>query len=308
MNKTIKYLGVDVAKSRLDFDLPAPSQQIANEPSVIHQVLDTLPADTHLICESTGGYEAALACAAHNIEMRISILPPQRVRHHARSYGQLAKTDRIDAALLSDYGRKHHPVPTDKPRPERERLKALLRSRAQLIELQKIETNWKEHASELPLLRRQAKQRIAQLSRQLKALEREIRTLTAAADIRREIERMQEVQGVGDVTSWTMWAEMPELGQMDSGQPAALSGLAPVARDSGHFRGKRHTEAGRPQVRRVLYMAALTASRTNPVLKPFYLRLVNQGKPKKLALIAVARRLVELLNLMMKNPDFVLVG
>lgn len=308
MNNSIAYLGVDVAKSQLDFDRPAPADRILNAPQAIAQALATLPAGTHLVCESTGGYETALVAAALSVGIPISVLPPQRVRHHARSCGRLAKTDRMDAVLLSDYGRVHHPVALPKPQPERQRLRALLRSRTQLIELQKIETNWQEHAADLPLLRSQAKQRAAMLVRQLKALEQEIRTLVSAPEIRVHLDKMKQVQGVGEVTVWTMWAEMPELGQMEAGQPAAISGLAPYACDSGKYRGKRHTEAGRPQVRRVLYMAALSASRFNPVLKPFYQRLIQKGKPKKVALIAVARRLIELLNLIEKNPSFILAG
>ncbi len=305
---TIKYIGVDVAKLALDFDLPVPADHIANTPEAITPALRALPAGAHLVCESTGGYEAALLAAAHAAGVPISVIPPQRVRLHARSAGRLAKTDRLDAALLSDYGRKHTPGAQPAPQPQRAALRELVRARAQLIELQKIEANWREHPPAAALLRAQAQKRAALLDGQIAAVERAIRTLVQGLAARAEVERLQQVQGVGEVTAWTVWAEMPELGHMAPGQPAAAVGLAPYARDSGQQHGKRFVQQGRPQVRRVLYMAAVTACQHNPVLKEFYRRLRARGKPAKVALIAVARRLIELLNLLLKNPNFVLAG
>lgn len=303
MNQNL-YLGVDVAKSHLDFD--APVGRIANTPAAIAAVLSKLPAGTHLICESTGGYEAVLLARTLAAAVPVSVVPPQRVRHHARSMGRLAKTDRIDAALLSDYGRKHRPAAHRALEPARQHLRQLLRARTQLLELQQLETNWQEHASALPVLRRQAAQRAKLLARQLAQLEQEIRTLVATTAALAPIQRLQQVQGVGEITAWTAWAEMPELGQLAAGQPAALAGLAPHPHDSGQKRGHRQVSQGRPQLRRVLYMAAVSASRHNPVLKHFYQRLMARGKPPKLALIAVARRLIELLNTLIKNPNFIL--
>lgn len=303
MNPSV-YLGVDVAKSHLDFD--APVGRIANTPAAIAAVLRQLPAGTHLVCESTGGYEAVLLAQTLAAAVPVSIVPPQRVRHHARSMGRLAKTDRIDASLLSDYGRKHRPPVHCALEPERQCLRQLLRARTQLLELQQLETNWQEHASELPRLRRQAAQRAKLIAQQLAELEQEIRALVAASATLAPIQRLQQVQGVGEITAWTAWAEMPELGQLEAGQPAALAGLAPHPRDSGQKRGHRQVQQGRPQVRRVLYMAAISASQHNPVLKHLYRRLIARGKPPKLALVAVARRLIELLNTLIKNPNFIL--
>jgi transposase len=305
MNQSI-YLGVDVAKSHLDFDEPVGRS--ANTPAAIAAVLVQLPAGTHLVCEATGGYEAGLLAAALAAGRPVSVVPPQRVRHHARSMGRLAKTDRIDAALLSDYGRKHRPPAHRALEPERQQLRQLLRARTQLLELQQLETNWQEHATDLPVLRRQANQRAKLLAKQLAELEQQIRTLVATSSACAPVQRLQQVQGVGEITAWTAWAEMPELGQLESGQPAALAGLAPHPCDSGQKRGYRQVQQGRPQLRRVLYMAAVSASRHNPVLKHLYQRLVARGKPPKLALIAVARRLIELLNILLKKPDFILVS
>lgn len=303
----IEYLGIDVAKSWLDFDLPDPRQaRVANEAAAIAAVLPLLPAGVHLVCESTGGYEAALVAGAQAAGRPISVVPPQRVRHHARSAGRLAKTDRADARLLSEYGRTHRPAAQRSPEPVRQRLKELVRTRAQLIELQKVEAGWREHPAALPLLQTLAQQRAELVREQLESIEREIRREVRAMARRAELERMQEVPGVGEVTAWTVWAEMPELGTMERGQPAALVGLAPYAQDSGQHRGKRYIQQGRAQVRRVLFMAAVTAARHNPILRAFYQGLRARGKPAKLALIAVARRLIELLNIMLKYPNFVL--
>ena len=305
MNRSL-YLGVDVAKSHLDFDQPVG--RIANTPAAIAAVLQGLPAGTQLVCESTGGYESVLLGEASRAGVPASVVPPQRVRHHAHSLGRLAKTDRIDAGLLSDYGRKHQPPAQRTWEPERQRLRQLLRARTQLLELQQLETNWQEHASGLPVLIRQARLRSRLLDRQLAALEGEIRELVRHSAAQAPIQRLQQVQGVGEITAWTAWAEMPELGELGPGQPAALAGLAPHPHDSGQHRGRRYVQQGRPQLRRVLYMAAISASRYNPVLGPLYQRLLARGKPPKVALVAVARRLIEVLNLLLKNPNFILAG
>lgn len=301
-----QYIGVDVAKSCLDFDLPAPLDRIPNTAAALAAALPGLPSGAHLVCESTGGYESALVAAAQAAGVPISVVPPQRVRSHARSTGRLAKTDRLDARLLSAYGRTHAPAAGRAPEPWRQQLKELVRVRAQLLELRKTEASWREHPPALPLLQTQAQQRAALLDEQLAAVEQAIRALVQAAPGRAELERMQQVQGVGEVTAWTVWAEVPEIGHLEPGQPAALVGLAPYARDSGQQRGHRSIQQGRPQVRRVLYMAAVTACQHNPVLRELYRRLRARGKPAKVALVAVARRLIELLNLLLKNPNFVL--
>lgn len=301
-----KYIGVDVAKSRLDFDLPAPAHQVPNTPEAIAAALQGLPSGAHLVCESTGGYENVLVRTAQAAGLPISVVPPQRVRSHARSTGRLAKTDRIDAQLLSAYGRTHTPVPSLRPEPERQELKELVRARAQLLELKKMEASWGEHPPTSALLQAQSEKRRAVLDEQLAEVERAIRALVKAAPGRAQMERMQQVQGVGEVTAWTVWAEVPEIGRMAPGQPGAIVGLAPHARDSGQHRGKRFIQQGRPQVRRVLYMAAVTACQHNPILGDFYRRLRARGKPAKVALVAVARRLIELLNLLLKNPNFLL--
>ncbi len=303
----IKPIGVDVAKPYLDFDLPAPHDHVPNTPEAIAATLSSLPPGAHIVCESTGGYEAGLIAAAFAAKIPISVLPPQRVRHHALSEGRLAKTDKLDAKLLSHYGATHTLVALRALEPARARLRELLRARTQLIELEKIEASWREHPSALKTLCTHAKQRQKLLQKQLKELDAEIRLLVSAEPCRAVLERLQQVQGVGEITAWTVWAEMPELGNLEPGKAAGLAGLAPHPRDSSNRTGKRYIQQGRAQLRRVLYMAAFSACRCNPILKEFYQRLRSRGKPTKLALVALARRLIELLNHMLKNPNFVLV-
>lgn len=303
-----QYLGIDVAKSHLDFDLPAPRRRVANTESAVQQALEALPPHVHLVCESTGAYHHTLVTVAHRLDRPISVISPQRITHHARSRGQLAKTDRIDAAQISDYARQHTPVAKRVPQPQRAKMRELLRARTQLLELQKLEACWREHASNLEAVRELARQRERLLAEQLQQLNRQIKTLARQADTQGQIQRLEQIQGVGLITATTVWAEMPELGEMNEGQPSALAGLAPYARDSGKKRGRRYVQGGRAQVRRVLYMAALSASRFNPVLRQVYQRLLARGKPKKVALIALARRLIELCNQMLKNPDFLLAA
>lgn len=303
-----RYIGVDVSKQRLDLDLPAPNERIENQSEAIAELLRRLPQGGHLVCEATGGYENALVGAALAAGVPISLVPAQRVRHFALSQGRLAKTDKIDAVLLSDYGRARRPRPLSPPEPERARLRELLRARTQLLELKTMEASWAEHAPCEPSLRRQAAARTKLLDKQLEEIERQIRELVKSERLHPALERLQQVQGVGEVTAWTVCAEMPELGGLEDGQAAGLAGLAPHPRDSGRKTGKRFIQQGRPQVRRVLYMAALTAAVHNPVLSAFYKRLRARGKPAKVALIAVARRLIELLNLLLKNPNFCLAS
>lgn len=309
MNEPATYVGVDVAKTRLDFDWPAADQPVANTAQALARILQTLPPGTHLVCESTGGYEALLIATAVERGIPISVVPPQRVRHYARSKGKLAKTDRIDARLLTDFGRAHQPAAYQAPEPERMKVRELLRVRTQLIEAQTREASWNEHLSACPLLRRQAQERAQLLEQQIEEIMVEVRQVLAnRALAHTTVSRLQQVQGVGELTAWTVWAEMPELGTLEPGQAAGLSGLAPHPRDSATITGRRYIQQGRPQIRRVLYMAAISASRYNPILKTFYQRLRARGKPAKVALIAVARRLIEVLNTLLKNPNFSLAG
>lgn len=302
-----EYRGVDVSKKRLEVDgLPGA---VKNEEAAIEGWLATLPADVQLVCESSGGYEQALLRAAWQADRKISVVMPRRVRAFAHSCGQQAKTDRLDCALLSRFGTERRPCPSVAPSAVRQRVRGLLRAREHVLALQLLEQNYREHLPEEPSLRQASDARLHVYAEQLKALERQLESvLEADLPAKRQVARLRQVKGVGKITAWTVWADLPELGHLAPGQPAALCGLAPYPDDSGDRRRPRHIQHGRATLRRVLYMAALSASCHNPVLKLAYQRLRARGKPAKVALIAIARRLIELLNILLKDPNFILAS
>lgn len=261
----------------------------------------------HLICEATGGYERALVRTLHQAGIAVSVINPRQVRDFARACGRLAKTDAIDAAILRDYGAKLQPTP-DRPPPEGEaEFAELMRARQELVSLVTDEINRREHAT-LPELVKLSHLRQKQLEKQLAEVDRLLdRHVQQHSELTAKAERLQQVAGVGRVTALTVLALLPELGRIKDAQASALVGVAPLNCDSGQSRGQRHIHGGRAAVRRVLYMAALTAVRHNPILRTFYQGLRSRGKPAKVALTAVMRKLTILLNRLLKNPHFCLV-
>jgi transposase len=305
MNPEPKYHGVDVSKFYLDLDGLEQPRRFPNTPEGCAQLLAALPAHAQLVCEASGGYERTLLATAWAGQRLISLVSPDRVRAFARSLGQLAKTDRLDAALLTRYGSERKPVALAAPNETISRLRQHLRAREQVLELQRTEANYREHLAEMPSLWTLSDARLQLLKTQLAELDRAIAELVASEPtLAQRAERLQEVKGVGRITAWTVCADLPELGKLQPGQAAALCGLAPYARDSGDKSGHRYIARGRSTLRRVLHMAAVTASIHNPILRVVYERLKKSGKPGKVSLVAIARRLIEFLNLIVKNPDF----
>lgn len=232
----------------------------------------------------------------------VSLVNPRKVRDFARAKGILAKTDRIDALVLASYGRLLNPPPTPAKSADQQRLTQLVTRRQELISLIGQEQNRLEHHHD-PFVIKEAKRLLNSLKRHIERIERELATLQQASlSIASRVERLSSIQGIAQRTSWILLAALPELGTLDRGQAAALAGLAPYNHDSGPMRGKRHIAHGRPLARRALYMAALVASRHNPILSPAYKHLRQAGKPPKVALTALMRRLVELANQILKNP------
>jgi transposase len=248
-----------------------------------------------LVVEATGGYEQALAEAAWAAAVRISIVMARRVRHLAKATGQYAKTDRIDAAMISAFARQLSPAPTVPLTPAQREARALSRRRRQLVALRTQELNRQQLATG-PIER--------SLARIIRELTREIERMEAALAALRQrdavfaakVAQLTQIEGVGEITAMATLAALPELGTVDRRSISHLAGLAPIARESGTYQGRRYLQGGRAEARGALYMAAVSAARCNPVLAPFYQRLIAAHKPVQLARTAVMRRLLIYMN------------
>ena len=310
VQESLVYIGVDVAKLTLAIQFPDHLWSTANTARGQAALLSKLKTlgSVHVICEATGGYERGLVFTLHQAGVAVSVINPRQVRDFARACGRLAKTDAIDAAILREYGVRLQPAPDAAPAEGSPEFAELVRARQELVALITDEINRREHAR-LSALVKLSQARQKQLEKQLATLDELIaKHLRTDAALTAKSARLQQVQGVGRVSAFTLLALLPELGTLRDTEAAALAGVAPINRDSGQFRGQRHIHGGRAAVRRVLYMAALTATVHNPILKSFYQHLRQKGKPAKLALTAVMRKLVILLNRLLKNPHFNLVS
>lgn len=296
----LTYVGVDVAKAFLDFDAPGGLLRLPNVPVSIAAQLKKLPPGCHFVVEATGAYERPLVEACQHAGRPVSVVNPARVRRFGQARGQLAKTDAIDARLLSEFGRALAPAATPVVDPALAQLTQLLSARDQLVKARVQLTNALEHVT-LPLVRRTLTTQIRQLQRHIDRLEKALPAwLGACPRLARRHDLLRAHHGIGLLTAATLLALLPELGLANRGQIAALAGLAPYNRDSGQSRGKRFTSGGRPRVRRALYLATLSAIRHPSPVSDCYRHLRAQGKPAKLALIAAARRLLCCLNFALK--------
>jgi transposase len=305
-NSSILYVGLDVAKSSLQIDLAGRSHTVANDSKGHAQLLKLLRPhpQAHLVCEATGGYEQPVVRALQNAQVAVSIIEASRVRYFARAQGRRAKTDPIDAAVLSLYGQTFLPPALVALSAQQQRLAELSQRRRQLIDTLTAETNRFSHYGDRDCLR-QSRQLQKLLQKQIDHCEKAIAQLVASdAVLSGKAKRLDAIKGVGAITAATVLAEMPELGTLNSQTVAALAGVAPYNRDSGHQQGPRHIGGGRSAVRCALYMATLSAVRHDPILKAFYLRLRQAGKVPMVALIACMRKLVILMNRLLKNENF----
>ncbi len=305
-NTPILYVGLDVAKSSLQLDLAGQSHALANDAKGHARLLKLLRdhPDAHLVCEATGGYEQPALRALHAARMPVSVVEAGRVRHFAKARGQRAKTDPLDAAVLSAYGRALRPAATPAPTATQARLAELSTRRLQLLATRTAESNRAAHYTE-KLTVRQARGLLKRLDQQIDQCDQAIGQLIAGDEqLQAKAQRLDAIPGVGAVTAATVLAELPELGRLSDGAAAALVGVAPYNRDSGQGRGSRHIGGGRVAVRCALFMATLSAVKHDPILKAFYQRLRSAGKKPKVALVAAMRKLVLLMNRLLKNPDF----
>jgi len=300
---TTIYAGLDIAKLNLQLHLAGRFHDLPNTAAGHRRLLKLLAQFTgvHVICEATGGYERDLVHALHQAAVPVSVLNPARVRFFARAQGQRAKTDPIDAATLSAYGQALRPKATPARSIVEQQLTELVRRRIQLLEMLVTQRQQAERLT-LPTLRRQAQSLVRRLEKDLEQIQAQLEQLhTQEPLLAQRVQQLQAIEGVGTVTACAVLAELPELGTLNRGQVAALAGLAPHPRESGQWHGRRSIGGGRAAVRRALYMAALVASRSNPHLKGFYQRLRAAGKPAKVALTAVMRKLIVLMNHLLKN-------
>jgi transposase len=307
---TTIYVGLDIAKLNLQLHLTGRCYDLPNTASGHRRLLKLLAAQpgVQVVCEATGGYEREVVDALHQAGVPVSVLNPARVRHFARAQGQRAKTDRIDAAVLSAYGQAFQPKATPPPTATQQQLTELVRRRVQLLEMLVTQRQQAQRLT-LPRLRRQAHSLVRRLEADLAQIQAQLQELrTQATELDQRVQKLQTITGVGTTTALGVLAELPELGTLNRRQAAALAGLAPHPRESGQWQGRRTIGGGRAAVRRALYMAALVAAHTNAHLKEFYQRLRAAGKPAKVALTAVMRKLVVLMNHALKNPNFVLAN
>ena len=301
-------VGIDVAQAELVVALGSSGEvrTVANEERALRTLSTELTAvdPTLIVLEATGGYELLCVAALAAAELPVVVVNPRQVRDFAKATGQLAKTDRIDARILALFGERVRPPRRPLPNAATQELEAVLTRRRQLLDMRHAEEN------RLALARGRDPRRVKDsLTKHIKYLAREL--ATPASELGRMIREsplwrerdqlLQSVPGVGPVVSCTLLAELPELGSLDRRAIAKLVGVAPLNRDSGTWRGTRTTYGGRASVRAAIYMAALVAAHRNTVIRAFYTRLVAAGKPKKVALVACMRKLLTILNHMLRT-------
>jgi transposase len=297
------YVGVDVAKASLEVAWGQECQRVTNDAagrSALVKRLGQIAGSVQVICEASGGYERALLQALQGAGIKVSLVQASRVRQYARASGLLAKTDSIDARLLCRFGEAMGPATTRAPQPEQEKLRELETQRRHLSRLLVAEQNRSAQLTQSALVRLSKSLR-QQIQKQIAQIDRLIGELIARSEeLSSKAHKLTAVIGVGPRTAALLLAQMPELGELNRGEAAALAGVAPFNRDSGKARGKRAIFGGRRAVRTGLYMAALVATRHNPILAAFYRRLRAVGKPPKLALTATMRKLLIVLNSSLK--------
>lgn len=298
------FVGIDVSKARLDVAVRPTGQEwsFPNEEGGCAALATQLQAlgPALVVLEPTGGMEVLLTAVLAEAALPVALVNPKKVRDFAKAMGKLAKTDRIDAQVLAHFAEAARPTPHPLPDAQTKALEALLARRRQLVSMLTMERNRLTGA--LPRVRSQLQAHIDWLEKASEELNDELGRMLRDSPLWREKEALlRSVPGIGPIVSLTLVAQLPELGTLDCKKIAALVGVAPFNRDSGTFRGKRTVWGGRAPVRAALYMATLVATRYNPVIRAFYTRLCKAGKPKKVALTACIRKLLIILNAMLKH-------
>lgn len=304
MNPQFIEAGVDLGKASFDASIRGKTRSWPNTPSGIRRFLDhleSLGTPARVSCESTGAYARSLILACLERHTAVALLNARNVRAFAKAAGYLAKTDRIDAGVIALYAQTFDPPPLDPSWQQRERLHQYHQRLDALIDSRARRRTSLEYYSE-PAIRAEIRREIAALTKRIESYQLAIDDFIGRdSDMRRKREILTRTTGVGPAVSRALLVTFPELGTLNRKQAAALAGLAPMNRDSGAARGRRTIQAGRSKPRKALYMAALTAAHRNPMFTPQYHQLIARGKPVKVALCAIARKLLVYLNTQLKE-------
>ena len=298
------YVGIDVSKDHLDVAVRPTSEvwEVANDTAGVEALCERLKGLSVelIVLEATGGYESAAVAALGSAGLPVVVVNPRQVRDFAKATGKLAKTDSIDAQMLALFAERVRPEIRELTSEAAQELEELLARRRQILEMVQAERNRLEHAR--GAVRRDVTEHIRYLEKRLVRVDSDLEQRIRESPFwRAKEDLLRSVPGIGPVVSRTLIAELPELGRLSRQEIAALVGVAPLNRDSGRWRGKRSTWGGRASVRAVLYMAAVVASRRNAAIRQFYLRLRGAGKPAKVALVACMRKLLTILNSMVRK-------
>lgn len=298
------YIGIDVSKVKLDVALSNnPSiTQFSNDEEGLKELIKTLPSKKRslIILEATGGYEKFAASYLKARKYNVAVVNAKRVRDFAKSWGKLAKTDGIDARAIMLFGKAFNPAPQSLTSQVEDKRQQNINRRTQLVKMIAVEKQHLEHSSEG--IKKLINKHISFLEEELALIESLLKEqFNDDPELKDKISRLNDIKGVGEVTAMNILSHLPELGTLSSKEVSALAGVAPFNKDSGQSKGKREISGGRAQVRSALYMAVLTARRFNPALKKFYDRLIAKGKLKKVAMVACMRKLIIIMNAMIRN-------
>lgn len=299
------FVGLDVSKARLDVAVRPTGEtfDVPNTPQGIAHLVDRLQVlrPALVVLEPTGGFEQPAVLALAERRLPVVVVNPRQIRDFARATGRLAKTDQIDAGVLAQFADAVRPQLRALPDPEQRSLDALVARRVQLVAMVTAERNRLQHTRHAAV-RASIHAHLAFLERQRDQMERELlHAIERSSALKMRFDLMVTVPGVGKVTAATLLGDLPELGHLGNRAIAALVGVAPMNRDSGQIRGRRSTWGGRSSVRRVLYMAVVSAIRCNRVIQTMYQRLRSAGKPAKVAIVACMRKLLVMLNAMLRS-------
>lgn len=300
----VEYVGVDVSKARLDIAVEPSGAcwSVPNDEAGVSGLIARLNqmATGRVVVEATGGQERLLVESLSDAGLPVALVNPKQVRHFARGLGRRAKTDRIDALVLARFGQVTQPILYVRLSDQQEELAALVERRQQLVDTLTAEKN--RLATARPAARESLEAHIRWLEQESDSLRQRIEALLhQTSDLENKSEILQSTPGVGLITTATFLAALPELGRLNRKQAAALVGVAPFSHDSGSSHGARYCSGGRASVRTALYMATLSAVRCNPLIRDFYNHLKNKGKPSKVALVACMRKLLTILNAMIRD-------